>query len=321
MVRLQRWHLPVPALLLAALLSACGGGGGGGSTAAVPSGPTNTVPPEAGAPALTGNTATDGFNWINFRRAQVGLPLALTRNALIDQAAQNHSDYQRLNTTITHDEVSGKAGFTGVDQLKRLSYVGYTATPPYIFGEVIARAGNASGTYLAEQLITAIYHRFIIFEPLFKEAGSGAAASSSGDIYFTTNFGANNGYGAGIGRGKLVLYPFSGQTGVQVNFFSDSEEPDPVPNQNEVGYPISVHADLSGTLEVNSFTVRQRGAAAVLPVRLLTAATDPETKLAGPASAAIIPLAPLLAGTTYDVTFSGRVDSVDVTRSWSFATR
>ena len=47
------------------------------------------------------------------------------------------------------------------------------------------------------------------------------------------------------------------------NFFSDYEAPDPVAGQNEVGYPVSVHADISAVLTVQSFTIQPRGGAAL----------------------------------------------------------
>ena len=43
--------------------------------------------------------------------------------------------------------------------------------------------------------------------------------------------------------------------------------------------------------------------------------------LAGLSAAAIIPLAPLTAATTYDVSFIGKVNGADVTYNWSFSTR
>ncbi|MYM98076.1 CAP domain-containing protein [Duganella vulcania] len=312
----RRSALMLPALLLAMLLSACGGGGGGAST-------SGATPPDLaqtpGAPVFTGNTALDGYNWINYRRAQLGLS-TLARNARIDAAAQGHSDYQRLNNTVTHDQTPGLPGFTGVTLLDRLTNAGYAATRPYAIGEVISATGNPSGFYQAEELITAIYHRFVMFEPVFKEVGTGAATTSANYTYFTADLTAVAGYGAGLGAGRIVNYPAANQTGVPTNFFSDSESPDPVPNQNEVGYPISVHSDTirDGVgITVQSFTVAPRGGAA-LSVRLLSHATDSNT---GETVAAIIPLAPLKGGTVYDVSFSGLAAGVPVTRSWSFTTR
>lgn len=306
----------LPPLLLA-LLSACGGGGGGAAGTATVAPPDLTQAP--GAPAFTGNTALDGYNWINYRRAQLGLS-TLARNARIDAAAQGHSDYQRLNNTVTHEQTAGLPGFTGVTLSERLTNAGYAIPRPYAIGEVISATGNASGFYQAEELITAVYHRFVMFEPVFKEAGTGAATTSANYTYFTADLAAVGGYGAGLGVGRVVNYPAANQTGVPTNFFSDSESPDPVPNQNEVGYPISIHSDTvrEGVgVVVQSFTVAPRGGAA-LNVRLLSHATDAST---GETVAAIIPLAPLKSATVYDVSFSGLVAGMPVTRNWSFTTR
>ena len=315
------------AMLLSAFLSACGGGGGDstvgagqGVTPPTTSTPPSTVPQQPGAPTLTGNVAFDGFTWINYRRAQLGLS-TLSRNANIDLAAQGHSDYLRLNNTVTHEQTQGKPGFTGITLQDRLGASGYALTGGYAIGEVISAATNNSGFYQAEELITAIYHRFVIFEPVFKEIGTGAATANGGYTYFTADFTAVNGYGnSGIGAGNMITYPFNGQTGVPTNFFSDSESPDPVPGQNEVGYPISVHTDTknSGTeVVVQSFSVAPRGGTA-LNVRLLSHANETET---ASSAAAIIPLAPLRSATTYDVSFSGLISGVPTTRNWSFTTK
>ena len=283
-----------------------------------PSPPVPDTPAAPGGPAVTGNIAVDGREWLNFRRSQVGMS-TLNQNSVINMAAQNHSDYQRLNNTITHDQIQGRQGFTGVTVSDRLSAAGYVfnTSAARAYGEVISATSSGTGQYMAEELITAIYHRFVIFEPVFKEIGTGAATASNGRSYFTANFTANNGYGAGLGRGQVAVWPYDAQTSVPRNFFSDTESPDPVPNRNEVGYPISVHANINVPVAVTSFTVRPRGGAD-LSTRLLSNANDSHT---GRSSAAIVPLQPLAAGTTYDVTFTGTADGVAVTRSWSFTTR
>jgi uncharacterized protein YkwD len=322
-------------------LAACGGGGGDGGSDTVQPPPTgNTPPPPSptptppvipeplptpvtptpvapGAPVLTGNIAFDGREWINFRRTQVGMA-TLARSNVIDIAAQGHSDYQRVNNTITHDQTPGREGFTGAKLIDRLQSAGYVfnTRSSRAYGEVISATNNGSGQYMAEELITAIYHRFVIFEPVFKEIGTGAATTSAGYNYFTANFTANNGYGTGLARGEVAVWPFSGQTAVPRNFFSDTESPDPVPDRNEVGYPISVHANIDATIEVTSFSVRPRGGAD-MAVRLLTHANDAHT---GQSSAAIVPLARLAAGTVYDVSFAGTVGGTPVSRTWSFTT-
>lgn len=318
----------------AGLLSACGGGGSGdgnsgnpiaSSTAPsqAPVAPSTTATAssdggrDASAPVSVANVASDGRNWINYRRGQIGLS-QLTENALVDRAAQSHSDYQRLNNTISHSEDAKAQGYTGASLDTRLATAGLKLNPNnFAYGEVIAAMSNGSGFSMAEQLITAIYHRFVIFEPVFKDIGTGAGNTVGNFTYFTADFLANNGYGPGLGRGRLATWPFDGQTGVQANFFSDQEEPDPIDNANEVGYPVSVQGDINAVLSVNSFTITPRNGAS-LAAKLLQHATDPKT----PASAAaIIPLSKLAAATTYDVTFKGSADGVPLSLNWSFTTK
>lgn len=335
MPRLHRQAPGISALLVSLLaslmLAACGGGndtsssfsGNGGSnnatatnSATVASLSSDQLAQEPNAPHFSGNTATDGFNWFNYRRQQAGLA-AVARNSQVDQAAQSHSTYEKLNDTITHTETPGNPGFTGTTLDERLSAAGYTFTQSrYSYGEVLSATGDPSGFGAAEDLIGAIYHRFVVLEPMFKEAGSGAATVSGGYTYFTTNFTAN-GLGSGLGRGGVITYPFSGQQRVPTLFFSDRETPDPAPDRNEVGYPVSIHADITATVTVQSFTVRPRGGSA-LAVKILSSTTDSETP---PSAAAIIPLTPLAGQTTYDAQFSGVVDGIPVSRSWSFVTQ
>ena len=310
------WSSTLVGAAMALSLAACGGGSG----SAVTSTPVATAPlaSEPGAPALVGNIAIDGRNWINYRRTQAGISV-MSANAAISVAAQAHSDYQKINDIVSHDEIVGKIGYTGANLLERLTAANYNfdETNAYAYGEVISAAQSTSGAFMAEELVTAIYHRFVMFEPKFKEIGTGAATSGAGYSYFTSNFTANKGYGPGVGKGAVAIWPFSGQTNVAPNFFSDYESPDPVATANEVGYPVSVHGDITAVLAVQSFTMRQRGGAD-LSVKLLQNSNDIHT----PASAmAIIPLAVLKAATVYDVSFTGTADGIPVMKTWSFTTR
>lgn len=310
----------LPLLLASLLVAACGGGGDSNGNTTEAKAPATTTVLEPNAPQATGNTATDGFNWFNFRRQQAGIQV-VTRNSNLDVAAQGHSNYQLANGTVTHEQTPGKTGFTGRTVGDRMAAAGYQFTPgaSFAYGEVISATSDVSGFKAAEDLLAAIYHRFVIMEPMFKEVGAGAAAASAGGglTYFTTNFAAN-GLDRGLGaRGRIVTYPFADQQRVPRNFFSDNESPDPVPDRNEVGYPVSVHADITALIRVQSFTIRPRGGSA-LAVRLLTSDSDTQTSSS---VAAIIPLAVLGAASTYDVQFTGQVDGVDVSRAWSFTTQ
>jgi uncharacterized protein YkwD len=309
----------IAACIAALALAACGGGGSDSGSASSSAAGTFTgfSGLDASAPVLTNNIATDGFNWINYRRAQAGVGV-LARNSMLDRSAQAHSDYQRLNSTVTHSEDPAKPGFTGATVDARVQASGYTLVRDYASGEIIAATNNSSGFYMAEELVTAIYHRFVMFEPLFKDMGSGAATGSDNYNYFTTNLGATRGYSAGLPSHTIVSWPVNGQTGVQTTFASNFEEPDPVPDVDYVGYPISIHANLTETVSVQSFTVRPRGGAE-LARRLLVKGQDANTTMSS--VAAIVPIAPLAANTTYDVSFSGTVGGAAVSKTWSFTTK
>lgn len=311
-----RTRTAVVCLLIAGALSACGGGSGDTTSSTAPSVNALNLSLEPDAPTAVGNTATDGFNWFNYRRQQIGLS-PVGRNSLLDRAAQAHADYQQINNVISHEETPGAPGYTGAELGGRLASAGYDFTVPrYAYGEVISATASRSGFSAAEDLITAIYHRFVIFEPSFSEAGSGVASVDNGYTYFTTNFAAN-GLGAGLGTAGFVTYPRANQRNVAPGFFSDREIPDPVPERNEVGFPISLHADIASSIRVSSFSLRPRGGAP-LAVRLLTSDTDPDTP---EAAAAIVPIDVLAGSTIYDVQFAGTVGGVAVTRNWSFTTR
>lgn len=297
--------------LAAFLLVACNGdtGTSTGTSAA------QLTAQEVNGPRAGGNVATDGLNWINYRRVQAGLSAA-QRDARIDRAATAHANYQQQNNLVTHDEDRSKTGFTGVTPSARLIAAGYPLDADAIAdGEVIAATAEPDGFAAAEGLMGAIYHRYLMLEPSFDLAGSGSAHRAGGYDWLNVNFVATRG-SSGLGTGRIVVWPVADQRKVRTSFLSDEETPDPVAGQNEVGYPVSVHADIGTILQVARFAMRERGGAE-LPVRLLEHRSDSET----PASAAaIIPLSPLRAGTIYDVEFSGAADGTPVTRNWSFST-
>ena len=161
----------------------------------------------------------------------------------------------------------------------------------------------------------AIYHRYLILEPRFDLAGSGSAHRSGGYVWLNVNFVATRS-GFRLGTERVAMWPAPGQKHVRTNFLSDEETPDPIEGRNDVGFPVSVHADGGLTLWVSRFVIRERGGAD-LPVKLLEHGSDPETP---GSAAAIVPLSPLKAATLYEVEFNGTLNGSAITRSWTFAT-
>ncbi len=311
----HRWRGVVPRQLpvwLMLLLGACGGDDRHDDLP----GATQLRSQEIAAPSVSGDVASDGLTWMNFRRQQAGLA-PLTRDPVLDHAAQAHAEYQLLNQRIAHEEDPAKPGFTGFDAPKRLQAAGFPlASSTLADGEVIAATAVADGFAAADGLVTAIYHRYLIFEPRFTSAGAGAATRPGAYSWLTVNMVAPH-QSTGLGSAQLVVWPHPGQRSIRTNFYSNQETPDPVPHHDEVGYPVSVHADFSSVLKVQRFTLRERDGR-LLAVRQLDSDTDRDTP---PSAAAIIPLLPLRAGTEYDVEFMGTVDGQSVIRQWSFRTR
>lgn len=308
---LRRFSLLKFPVWLLALIAGCGGDT---SHDALP-GAMQLRAQETAAPLPTGDVATDGLVWFNFRRQQAGLP-PLMRDPQLDQAARAHAEYQLLNHRVAHDEQLGRPGFTGFDAPQRLQAAGFPLSAASLAdGEVIAATSRPDGFAAADGLITAIYHRYLIFEPRFSAAGAGAASRPGAYSWLTVNMIAPR-QSSGLGKGQLVLWPAPGQRSIRRNFYSDQETPDPVPHHDEVGYPVSVHADFTSVLNVERFTLRPRDGQP-LAVRQLDSTTDHDTPSS---AAAIVPLLPLRAATDYDVEFIGTVDGQPVTRQWSFRT-
>lgn len=257
---------------------------------------------------------TAAMRQVNLRRGQIGLA-AVAANAAIATAARGHSAYLATNNLTGHyqSQTQAPSGFTGVSPGDRMTASGYAWRTS---GEVIG-FGPATGLLAVESLIQAIYHRFNIFSPSFNEAGAGYASGhpSYGSVV-TVDFGNRQSPVAGDPAGWVGVYPYSGQTGVVVDFYSDEESPDPVAGANRVGYPVSIHVGNNLALTVGSFGLSDDTGASVA-VQQLSADRDAH---APSNAAAIVPTQVLGAGRTYTARFSGSAGGQSVQQTWSFTT-
>ena len=259
---------------------------------------------------------------VNLRRGQIGLA-ALAFNAQLQSAAGGHANYLIVNNLSGHFENAAQypTGFTGNTPSDRIASAGYTYIPAangaYSFstGEVVSR-GPLHGEDAVDGLITAIYHRMDIFGTSFNEHGAGVGQGTQGVTVI--NFGSRNYPGPSAPVGWVGVYPFDGQTGAGVDFYSAEESPrPPMPNQlNRVGYPVSLQIDGAKVLTVTGFTLAPVGGSP-LPVQLLSNGNG-DTNM--PASAAaIVPLGVLAYGTTYEASFSGGNGRYAVSYSYTVA--
>ncbi len=250
---------------------------------------------------------------VDLRRAQIGLP-ALPLNTQLESAARGHANYLIVNNLSGHFQNAAQypTGFTGAAPGDRIANAGYA--PAYATGEIVAR-GPFHGEDAVDNLVQAIYHRMGIFSTAIDEQGAGVGQGDQGVTVI--NFGTRKFPRPTAPPGWVGMYPFDGQAGIAVDFFSDEESPDPVSNLNRVGYPVSLHIDDARVLSVTSFTLAPAGGSAVQAQLLTKAGGDAHM----PASAAaIVPLNVLSYGTTYEAKFSGNADGQPLARTWRFTT-
>lgn len=352
-------------------LSACGGGGGdgGGGTssnasqangqASAPSGSGSTTPSTAGAcytvsgtapaPAAGGGISllpargsavsnyrvleeprTAGLCYANYRREQVGLPPLAARDPL-NTVAQNHTAYMLANATLTHDETSGKPGYTGATPNERIQ----AAYPTNATAEVVAGANRWTSVAnaqlsmspkdaLVSDLVNAPFHRAALLGS-YGSAGSGFAervgpdgSGTSASYYQTIDLADAS---KGGSDNQMVAYPYNGQADVPASWVN-TESPNPAPGYEgkTVGYPISLQAiNTSLQFDADNFVITDAQGNNVSCLKV-------DSRSSGLSSAArglaiCTPVAPLASQQRYSVRVTGRLGSQPVDLSWSFTTR
>ena len=211
------------------------------------------------------------FDYVSETREAMGMN-GLTPNTLLERAAQSHADYLVVNHAKSHFETAGKPHFTGVAPVDRVVHVGY---PSLRVSENLS-THHHSAKASVEGLFSAIYHRFAFLDPQIDEMGVGvtqdaAEGSNSAFVYVMGNSLVRNlcqeESFSGVGKyvykvcadrkhriraeafaralhfwqrenPRLILYPYDGQEGVSPVFYEES--PDPLPESEVSGFPISV---------------------------------------------------------------------------------
>lgn len=273
---------------------------------------------------------TAGLCLANYRREQVGLPPLAARDAL-NTVAQNHTAYMLANATLTHDETSGKPGYTGATPNDRIQ----AAYPTNATAEVVAganrwtSAANAQLSMtpkdaLVSDLIDAPFHRAALLGS-YGSAGSGFAesvgpnGSGTAASYYQTIDLADASKGGS--DNQMVAYPFNGQADVPASWVN-SESPNPAPGYEgkTMGYPVSLQAiNTSLQFDADNFAITDAQGNNVNCVKV-------DSRSSGLSSAArglaiCTPVAPLASQQRYTVRVTGRLGSQPVDLSWSFTTR
>jgi uncharacterized protein YkwD len=167
--------LPLTVLVLAG----CAAPPGSTTPTSAPS-PT-TVPTPTTAPATSATPAwvEEMLARINAERAAVGAaPVQLCANLM--EAAQAHSQDQAARSVMSH---TGSDGSTMVQRAERAGYVRWTA-----LAENVA-AGYTSVTSVMSGWMGSTGHRTNLLSTSYQHVGLGRAASGSGALYWTQDFG------------------------------------------------------------------------------------------------------------------------------------
>ncbi|MEO6280611.1 hypothetical protein, partial [Roseateles sp.] len=328
------------ALFLMMALTACGGGGGGGAggtPAAIGSPPPAPTAPGASAAAGTdpvpggGLVCTQGevtstrsatFALVNLTRFALGLP-QLARLTALDGTAQAHAQYAVANEESGVTESYGLPCFTGVDLAQRLAAAGVVSTDlPGLRqrSEIVvgfAASANAEPQPLdyINDALNNLYGRTFLLDPRMQQVGLGFSAEPGGlrrtlvlDMALRADTPAAN-------AEVWAVWPRDGATGLPTRMRPSNIKP--LAAGLVEGYPVTLHA--AAPVGVTRFVMSTASDGSAVETTVLTAANDGNLLLAA-SEVALVPNAPLAAGTTYRVEFDGSVGMTPLHLAWSFTT-
>ena len=289
---------------------------------------------------------------LNAIREAMGMNTLIANDAL-GKAAQNHADYLVANHEKNHFEIEGHQRFTGVSPLSRVLYTHYDTRQ---VSENLSTS-HESGRASIDGLFSAIYHRFGFLDISIDEIGVGVAQSlsDSRNSAFVYNMGNSligdlcRGKGfSGVGRyaykvcseekhrvglealkraqnyhqkqnPKIILYPYDGQTEVPPAFYA--EEPDPLPDMEVSGFPVSIsfnhyHID---AVKLHTFKLFHVETNREVPARLMDQMNDPHKRFTAN-EFTLFPLERLAYNSHYRAEISYESKQQTIRKVWSFQT-
>jgi uncharacterized protein YkwD len=261
------------------------------------------------------SAAQQAVDRANQFRAAAGVGPLLLHPAIVT-ATEAHAQYHVLNvgddaawTYGPHGEVEGKPGFTGRWPSDRIQAAGFLW---WGGSEIMHYVGDPLSA--VDGWMATIFHRVILLDDRMHYAGYGARRPGHTAVD-VMDFGGGP-INSGLWTGAVpypLAYPAHGQTGVPP-LWDGGESPDPLPPgaSRPVGYPFTLQG-VGGSLTVTVAILRMAGGELV-PVHPNPA------DCAAFNCYALIPIAPLQAGTGYFVEAAGSVGGVPFHRSFAFTT-
>ncbi|SFV67191.1 putative periplasmic protein [hydrothermal vent metagenome] len=276
------------------------------------------------------------LNYLNKLRQGAGL-IPFSSNTVLNKATKNHASYLIRNSTYGHYEEANKSGFTGEFASQRVKYTGYNTE--LIIENVSSNNRNYKTSI--DGLFAAIYHRLAFLDFQGDEIGISVKQNINNkkETAFVYNIGSSalnqlyknskkpskidlnnalNKYKES--NSKIVVYPFNKQTDVPPVFFN--ELPDPLPNYDVSGFPISISFNqaLFKNIKFLNFELFNSQGKHINNTIVYNSKTDPNRRL-NKFSFVLFPLDRLEWNSYYSVKFLAIVDKKLVEKKWSFKTR
>ena len=246
-------------------------------------------------------------------RAEAGLP-GTVLEVRLDNASQAHTDYMATNSDFNHYEDASKTGYTGDWVWDSMETAGYPLEAGRVWMEVISWGLSPADS--VDGWVGTVYHRIPFTSAELLEVGFGYTEQYAG-MALVLPFPDT--------VRTATLYPADGQADIPTSFDSDTEYPDPAPAHGVVGYPISVSvgAPVVGNVSTDDpYGLRLISADVSGPEGSLELiALDPSSDSYMFNMAAVMPVQPLSAATTYDVEMVVEFGGEQETVTGSFTTR
>ena len=306
------------------------------------------------APPINTTSEEDfALNYLNRLRIGSGL-IPFSSQTQLKQAAQAHAEYLIKHHIYGHKEDENLSGYTGTYASKRIEHAGY---PSHLVIENVSNY-NRNAKESIDGLMSAIYHRFAFLSFKADEIGIGIKQNSlqKEETSFVYNLSAkairtlcreNNetkiykSYSKVCNNRKIkvstlklneafntnntknrsfIVYPFDKQYDVPPAFFN--ELPDPLPDYNVSGFPISINFNptLYKNIKILTFDLFDNTGKQIVNVRKHDYKSDPNKRLKE-TEFVLFPLQRLKWDSSYSVKITAIIQEKIFTKEWTFHTR
>jgi hypothetical protein len=290
-------------------------------------------------------------SYLNHIRTEMGMQ-RLSHNPHLQSAAKAHATYLVSNNAHGHEEREGAKDFVAQSVVERAFFFDYDSG--MVSENLSTQNHNARSS--VDGLFSAIYHRFGFLSPDISEVGVGITQDKSDSdksafVYLMGNsdlnalcsgksFSGSSKYWKGcretsqrikdkdfteaVNSSKrnnpaIILYPYDGQKEVPPAFYA--EIPDPLPDHEVSGFPVSVEFNdyFFKEIDLISFNINNETGDRV-EVLLMDSDTDPHQRFTAN-QFTIFPLKRLEYNHTYRAELLYETKGTNKTITWHFSTK